>query len=77
MSVATVVNRGYGTASYADVHRLPMIGYGLGAAIVVGAPLLFHAGEIYRPGSMKGGAYNPGAKAGEIYRPGAMAGETG
>jgi hypothetical protein len=32
MSIATVVLRGYGTASYADAGKLPTLGYSSGAA---------------------------------------------
>ncbi len=32
MSIATVVLRGYGTGSYADVNKLPTLGYSSGAA---------------------------------------------
>lgn len=35
MSIATVVLRGFGTGSYADVNKLPTLGYSHGAAISV------------------------------------------
>jgi hypothetical protein len=35
MSIATVVLRGFGTGSYADINKLPTLGYSHGAAIAV------------------------------------------
>jgi hypothetical protein len=32
MSIATIVTRGYGTASYADVGKIPTLGYSSGTA---------------------------------------------
>jgi hypothetical protein len=40
MSIATIVLRGYGTSSYADVHKLPTLGCDIGAAILV-KPITF------------------------------------
>ena len=34
MSIATVVTRGYGTASYADVNKLPTLGYSIAAVVI-------------------------------------------
>lgn len=52
MSIATVVLRGYGTASYADVGKLPTLGYSIpSAAPETGNPQsTFHArprSEVY------------------------------
>lgn len=74
MSIATVVTRGYGT--FGSVNKLPTLGYGSAAPVaLVRGPILFHAGEIYRPGGQQGKAYRPGVQSADIYRPGAMAGE--
>ena len=67
MSIATVITMGFGTASYADVNKLPTIGYSIGAAInLVNGPLIFPAAALYRPGAKAAGVYRPGAKAGEV-----------
>ena len=52
MSIATVVTRGYGTASYADVSKLPTLGYSSAtAAPETGDPdQTYHArprGEVF------------------------------
>ncbi len=40
MSIATVVLRGFGTSSYADINKLPTLGYSTGSGIIpsVGTP---------------------------------------
>ena len=64
MSIATIVLRGYGTSSYADVHKLPTLGYSSGVAVnPVNGPLIFAAGSIYRTGMQRGTIYRPGAMA--------------
>jgi len=63
MSISTVVTMGYG--SFGSVNKLPTLGYGIGAAVVlVYGPARVTAAAVYQPGAMQAAVYQPGAKAG-------------
>lgn len=73
MSVSTVVTMGYG--SFGSVNKLPTLGYGIGAAVVlVYGPARVTAAAVYVPGGKAAAVYQPGGFAGAVYVPGVKAG---
>lgn len=62
MSIATVVLRGFGTSSYADINKLPTLGYSSAAIAVT-------SGGFYRPaGTESAPVYAGAVESASTYR---------
>ncbi len=64
MSIATVVLRGFGTSSYADITKLPTLGYSSGASVItMHGPAYFPRAQVYQRGAMAADVYQRGVVA--------------